>query len=442
MNEDDLSFVLSVNPDMKPLQEAVKDVGTRLDEISAKTTDKLRAGFRNSVEELVKTETLLSLGSKHITEMVKVENALASAQERYARALDHERLVQSTLGGRAGLAVGAATGAAVGAGQYAGGVASGSLRGALSEMNNTLGPLSVGLKGAEAGAKEMSKLMYLIPIAGVALGPMSDALAGLPGLIGDVTSSLISFAAKASPATFELFSRAVDNAQAAIGHAFVPVLEVATRIIREMGDGLATVLPTAQELRQTLASSGFLDFLNDSLREFREAITENGAALKDLASSGFLTLAYSLTVVARATSDVTSKFSKLWAFLTFMNRDELARQLEHRSSFGMAASPAHFSGFMDYQRQLQQSAYSAGATMADVPDDVATIRSLSQRISDGIETLGNWWRGTSWGDQIRYAFIAAFRGSAAAAAAAAQDAANASAATPPNTPPGAAVPGG
>src|SRR3984957_20952683 len=81
----------------------------------------------------------------------------------------------------------------------------------------------------------------------------------------------------------ERFQLALDDTQAVIGRMFVPVLELATDGVRMIGDTLASILPSADEMRTAL-----LPF-KDAFKDLGDTLAPLRQVLKGMIS-GFVTL--------------------------------------------------------------------------------------------------------------------------------------------------------
>src|SRR5262249_2160992 len=65
----------------------------------------------------------------------------------------------------------------------------------LRELQGPLGPVGLGLDALGTGLETVSNAIKGIPIVGSLLGPLTDVLAGIPGTIKDITTSLVGMAA-------------------------------------------------------------------------------------------------------------------------------------------------------------------------------------------------------------------------------------------------------
>ncbi len=241
----------------------------------------------------------------------------------------------------------------------------------LSELGGPLGPIGAGLDLVSAGFDTFSGAVKSIPILGEIAGPFLDALGKVPGIIKDITTTLVGFAAKASPGQFLMFQRALEDVQGVIGQSFLPVLELMRIGVRLFGDVLANILPSMSEVREAL------DPVREGLLEFgsavREILTEVGPLIRIFFIANIKILIAVLSPLGNAFLYVTKGIA---AFLRPLRElmAVLGVDTGLRSSVGAAANPAKIQGLQEYQEQLQTAAYAEpGNTMASVPGNVATI---------------------------------------------------------------------
>jgi len=298
------------------------------------------------------------------------------------------------------------------------------LGGTLNDLSGQLGPIGAGLNlisKSFSGMKEMLGDGALKEI----FGPLLDAFAALPSAIKGVLETLTSFAAKANPAIFQMMGYAIDDVQAVIGRAFLPVLKMMVDGIRLFGDVLANLLPNEQEvsqalteLRQAMAAFGasirdLVVAIGPTVRAALLTVIETLGAMTafvveniDVIASVFIGLGVALSVVLLpplltitaavvslgvAMAVVMAPFLAVIGLISLVVYAlvKLAGGLKGiasllglsgggsgRSSVGAAARNAQFQDADSYQRQLQQTAYSQPAnSMAQVPSHVSSIDS-------------------------------------------------------------------
>src|SRR5262249_53014547 len=121
--------------------------------------------------------------------------------------------------------------------------------------------------------------------------------AAMPGLLQDITTTLTSMAAKASPGQFKLWTVALDDVQGVIGQSFLPVLELMREGVRLFGDVLANILPNTSEVRGAL--SGLRGAFREIGAEIRKVFAELGPTIRDMLIEKIKTLAYWGAVAAK-----------------------------------------------------------------------------------------------------------------------------------------------
>ncbi len=273
--------------------------------------------------------------------------------------------IGSSIGGIAGEALGGPVGAAIGG--AAGGMA-----------DKVLAPIG----------KVFSAITNPVETLGGALqelqGPLGAVGLVLPDALKSVVGSLTSMAAKASPATFMMFEQAVDDTQAVIGRAFIPVLEMMREGVVLFGDTLATILPDAGEV--SVALSTLREAFAETGHYIREALGEVGPAIRTGLIVGLRLLGDALAWVTRQIGPMVvgllTMFRPLREMLGITERGT-------RGQTGAASQPAQFSSIDEYQRQLQLAAFSVGGgpTQADLPVLVSNIERILTDIYNYFQTF-------------------------------------------------------
>lgn len=269
----------------------------------------------------------------------------------------------------------------------------------LKELGGELGPMGAAIDFFQGGVESLTGVIKSIPIVGDLMGPMLDAATAIPGILKDITSTLTSFAAKASPAQFQMFTMAVEDAQAVIGQRFLPVLNDMREYARLVGDGFANFLPTYQEVMDATAS------LRGAFSEMRDSVRDLLVEIGPLTRAGLSTV---FRGVSWALSQVVSLMTMFYQGLTALIRPlrELLgiSQGTFMSSQGAAARPASILDFDAYQEQLQVSAYSQpGSSMDSVPSTVTGISTTLTMIQGILQALTPSAIGQAVADAIRSA---------------------------------------
>ncbi len=296
------------------------------------------------------------------------------------------------------------------------------LSNSLRELRTPLGPVGIGFNILGSALSGLASVVKKIPNIGPILGPILEAAAAVPAILKDITETLVSFAAKASPAQFAMWQMALEDVQGVIGQSFLPVLELMRNSVRLFGETLANLLPSEGEVYDALKQlrEGFQEFaksVREVLKDIGPTIRQHlVGVLKDLAfhmtnfmksidvkALGDMVLA--LAELQKALAPISNAFNILVtsALTGFINGlAKLITMLSHgttslvnairslfglrkitldklgpgslRSDIGAAAHPAQISGIEEYQKKLQTSAYSMpGNTMDDVPSMVNDI---------------------------------------------------------------------
>jgi hypothetical protein len=256
------------------------------------------------------------------------------------------------------------------------------LTGSLSSLEEPLGMLSIPFDKLTGGLTGISDafdhVVGTIPILGDSLKGLLGPLTQVPDQFKAFTQQLVGFAAKASPATMTLFTHALEDAQAVVGHAFVPVLELMTDVIRLGADALANFLPSADEVRAAMA---------DVKAAFAELRTELGPLMQEFGPFIRQAIVSSIKILGGTMADMARLAgiaAKALAWLFSPLRDisgMLGMDNSLRSSVGAAARNAQFQSADQYREQLQLGAYSQGQgpTQAQMPSMVSQIRDILNR---------------------------------------------------------------
>jgi hypothetical protein len=185
-----------------------------------------------------------------------------------------------------------------------------------------------------------------------------------------VGKAMLDLAGKASPVQMERFQMALDDAQAVAGRMFVPVLELATDGMRLFGDVLASILPSADEMRTVLAP------IKDAFNDLRDGLAPMAPVLRELIKFSIQGAAAILKL-----SITLNPFIKI---LGALGRLSGAAPLE--TSVGAAQKPAQFMSVDAYIRQ----SYAAAASMGS-PGEKEKKGPLDTMIDAAIAWFKNPW---------------------------------------------------
>ncbi len=243
--------------------------------------------------------------------------------------------------------------------------------------------------------------MEELTVAIQALTTISNiASSAISGLVGSVNSFIIDVktgfgllnsaigqaAGSANVGAYRALQLASEDAAAAIGREFVPVLQAATPLVRAVGDAFASLGPAARDIFGSLP--GLIRENKDTITElktqlviFAESVGHLVSTLKALLSSTFtalntealtfrdaaegLGIAISgLVVTFEILAERVKSFSEgnINAFddmfVSIAERLKLLRsQVDLKGSLGAAARPASYSSFSEIGRQANLAAF-------------------------------------------------------------------------------------
>jgi len=222
--------------------------------------------------------------------------------------------------------------------------------------------------------------------------PFIAAITGIVDVVGQAVDKLIGFAAKAAPGVFAQMNVAIDDLQAVIGRTFVPMLEILRDAFRFVGDALATVLPTAAEVKEALGE--FTDALHDSWDAMRDVIGAIGPLVKSFLIEGLKGLAHALRLVLAPLTFVLRIIGDFLRMVGLGGKENMS------SSQGAAARPASFRGFEDYSNSAYTSSYSVPGTPTanDIPKTVNNIDANVSKIVGLLSFLPGMGGGGKSGD--------------------------------------------
>ncbi len=236
----------------------------------------------------------------------------------------------------------------------------------------------------------LSKVLSLAGPWGQAAGVFVSTLSQMPQLFKSAGDSMANFVAKFSPATAGRWTQAWDDLSAAIGSYLVPVLELATGVVRYFGDAIAgwqvVFQPVIDQMSQMvgLYGSAFGDVTN-SLMEF--------AAVTAQVMVPFLQV-----VIEIGAGPLKLCVDLLGQFADWLR--QVAQQLAlffgidmprfKGSSAGMAARGTGTSTVQNMLTQLQQRAFALGGGPGKKEDPAAKSANILLQIHQWLtQTLPN-----------------------------------------------------
>lgn len=312
----------------------------------------------------------------------------------------------------------------------------------LSGLAGPLGPLGVGFDLLGDSMEGALAFVGKFGIVGEAINSVLGPLAAIPGTMKGILETLTGFAGKASPGQYRMLQIALEDVQAVIGGSFVPIMEIMKDSIRLIGDVIANLLPNAGEMYSALgeirvafaevraAVMGAMTTLGPTVRGLfisvvKEIVTMVAALMRvfamlvpvltpvidvmatmakifvDIGGVGF-TVGFMLGTLAVALAALVAPLLMVLGPILLLASPFIAVGVAiagvvgllrsfgvigpaatgARTSDGAAARPAQFSGFEEYQRQIQVSAYSdpGVATQAQVPTILSDIRTTLNQI--------------------------------------------------------------
>jgi hypothetical protein len=240
----------------------------------------------------------------------------------------------------------------------------------LHELQGSLGPVGLGFTVL---GKSIDMVSKVIPV----VGPMvSKAFMGILGPMKDITGSLVSMAAVASPGAFKIWTMALEDVQGVIGQTFTPVLQIMTEGVRLFGDVLATVLPSMDEMTAILDE--VRPAFNSLKNEIKAFFGEFGSTIRGFISGGLRVLMNVLGQVMRFIGQLTRTLGNFMRGLGLAGPQE---SVEGRS-VGAAARPAQIQGLEEYSQQLQRAAFMGPSNQGVSPqvDAVNWLQTINSSI--------------------------------------------------------------
>lgn len=207
-----------------------------------------------------------------------------------------------------------------------------------------------GAKGAEVGGAVGGGIGGGVGTAMAALGP---AMGAAGAAITAFKSVVLDSVAKANPGAMERFNLALDDIQGVIGQTLMPVIEMWTKELRLVGDVLASILPSADEMRDALQPVS--DFLDD----LREALEPVVPVIKQVLLGALKALGEALKLVLKPLGEVAKFLGHLFG--------EGAGSL--KSSFAAAVRNVSFTSAEQFARSVNVAAFRSGMGGATTPID-------------------------------------------------------------------------
>jgi hypothetical protein len=386
MDKNDSLFTLEVDADVKKFQKSLEGAGVDLNELGKKIGVTLSDSISKSIsvgviDGLKKLSTQQLLGA--------VFGAFAGGGAGGALGAGAGGTMAGSIGAVAGAGLGGGQGGAVGAigGQVAANVG-GSLGVALSAWFAASKAIGTGLSVL---GNALATLQGPLSVVGVGFNALNLVMPGVGKGLESVVKSLIEMTAKANPGIFQLWTFAINDLQAVIGHSFTPLLEELTSLVRFFGDLLNTILPSPAEMETLLAP------LKDAFADLKSFFLENADTLRFAAKftiEAFVDIMYVAVGVFEVITEpiiLAAKALELLVdplqFIIDLGKElGLIEEDKLKSSIGAAAQPAQFNSLAGYESQLQTSAFSIGISPEQATAD------NTERSADTLEELLNVMR--------------------------------------------------
>ncbi len=339
LNEEDLKFKLTIDPDTAKLQASIKEIGKAIDEQAAKAK-----------------QAWADLGASGTAQMeaIRDRQKTAAGFEKLGQAgtnqLDQVRGIAPALPGKA------------------------------SDVPVDVQSAEVAKKGLAEGLSEaivgVGALGGVLEGLGVALAAITAGIVGAIAIFNKMTDSIASFVAVASPGVFHQWQIVLQDIAGVIGQTLTPALVLLRDAFRFFGDILATLLPTAQELTEMLTP--LRDIFDEFAQSVRELLDEMGPELKFAINIVFGMIIAGFMVLFKIASDFMRLVTAIHSLLGIKYEPT-----EIKSSVGAAARPAHFSSLEEFEKGFQQAALSSSASIPEQQlDKLGSIESILEQIRD------------------------------------------------------------
>jgi hypothetical protein len=221
--------------------------------------------------------------------------------------------------------------------------------------------------GAEAAAGGLGAIAGPI---GIAVAAVLVAGTEIKALGEQAWATGMRFAAIANPATTQLYERSIMDAQAVIGQRFVPVVELATTVMRDVGWFLVEVLPSVDEVRTALSE------LRPDIDQIRVEFHNAAPMIKEFVFTG---LHLFVGTVGMATTALKYFVQAVNAYLGI--KFNLAAPA---SAVGASAGNVTIGSAEDMARQIFQASVEQGR----VAGPAETTATNTTRIANVLEKIG------------------------------------------------------
>lgn len=255
--------------------------------------------------------------------------------------------------------------------------------------------LVAGAGGINRFADAVGRLQGSLGPVGLATDYFAGALAKVPGVgpaaagavkgVLGLLEGIVNILPSSSPAVFQQLQVVLTDTVAVVGNTFTPVFETLIPVIQLLGDAIATVLPSGEEMRDVM------DALKPGIQElsqaFKEVVSELGPLIRGVYIDYLKDLAGVFVIVAKGAADLSRTLLGLLASFGI----GAGAQAGMRSQAGAAARPAHISGVDQYQQQLQTAAFSIPGRVDPVANISNNVGIITRTLQDILTAVNNVW---------------------------------------------------
>lgn len=410
LTDDDIRLIVGVDPDEESVQKALKQINAEIEHTNVARV-KLEAGMQPGVlQARIASERQLAAAQRaaeqaeHDERIKQAGGRLGYMWEQLKEGMGKKggtgALLGGILGGQGGGMLGQMGGMT---GQVLGGPGGAMAGEAIAEMipkviaaparavvgamsevakglqglQGALGPVGVGLDLVSSAFDTVSGAVKSVPIVGEVLGPLLDVVGKIPGIFKSVLETATTLVGKVSPGVMKQFNIALEDAQATIGQAFLPVIQQMIPYVKELSVIIAQALPSDEEMRQMFGAV---------FNEIKSMVQELAPLIRPIINM----LTTAVRVIAGVMKNLTAAFMD-WAHSLGLVENGVAVDNSGRGAIS-AARPASLSGIEEYQRRLQLETFQGGRDaggdpMKTLPTTVTNISSTVNTISNSIITV-------------------------------------------------------
>lgn len=261
--------------------------------------------------------------------------------------------------------------------------------------------MPVGMAGGVAGAA--SAPVVLVESLTKAIADIALAAAAATTNVGAMGLAITGLVAKANPAVAQQFTLALNDTFAVIGQALVPILKVATEILRMFGD---MILSVSESIGGTLGT------VFESMIPVFEALFAVFAQVGQIVAEVFVAVAPLILVVMRGIKDLFDWISNaIREVLAFAGIDIAEPDIKKGASVGAAVRTAQHSSVDSVIQAAQKASFSLGTASKDPAGRTASAAEAIKAKADEIynliknlprdlaEAIGKWLGDSVFGER-------------------------------------------